>query len=94
MRILLFNKVFIEILAEYFKYSNVFLVKNIAKLLENSGINEHIIKLEEGKQLSFGLIYSLKPIGFEMLKTYIKINLDNNFIYPSKSSTKAFILFD
>lgn len=78
-------------MAEYFDYSNVFLVENIAKLLENSGINEHIIELEEDKQSSFEPIYSLRPVELEMLKTYIKINLNNNFICPSKSPAKALI---
>ena len=31
---------------------------------------------------------------FEILKTYIENNLANNFIKPSKSFTKASILFD
>ena len=38
-----------KILAKYFNNSNVFSVENVAKLLENTEINKHIIKLEEGK---------------------------------------------
>ena len=63
--VLLFDKVFIEIPAEYFNYSNIFLVKNTAKFLKNIGINEYTIKLEKDKQLSFVFIYSLKPIKLE-----------------------------
>ena len=77
---LLLNKAFIKILAEYSNYSNIFLEKNIAKLLKNSRINEYPIKLEKDKQLSFRPIYSLKPIEIKTLKTYIRTNLVNSFI--------------
>ena len=56
---LLFNEAPIEIPAEYSDDSNIFLAENVAELLENIGINKHVIKLEEGKQPSFGLIYCL-----------------------------------
>ena len=46
---LLFNKIFTEVPAEYFNYNNIFLIENVAKLLENTKINKHIIKLEEDK---------------------------------------------
>ena len=57
-------------------------------------MNEHAIKLEEGKQPSFGPIYNLRPVELEILKTYIKTNLANGFIRPFKSLVKAPILFD
>ena len=91
---LLFDKAFTKVPAEYFDYSNIFLVKKAAELLKNTGINEHTMKLEKGKQPSCGPIYSLGPIALETLKTYIKINLANGFIWPSKSLTKASILFN
>ena len=91
---LLFNKAFTEILAEYSDYSNVFLAENIIELLENTGINKHTIKLEEGKQLPFGLFYSLGPIELETLKTYITTNLVNGFIQPSKSLARVSIFFN
>ena len=64
------------------------------ELSENIGMNEYIIKLEEGKQLLFGPIYSLGPVELETLKTYIKINLANGFIQSSKSLVRALILFN
>ena len=64
------------------------------ELLENTRINEYAIELEKGKQPSFGPIYSLEPVELETLKTYIKINLANSFIRPSKSPDGASILFD
>ena len=57
-------------------------------------MNEHAIKLEEGKQPFFGPIYSLEPVELETLKIYIKTNLANNFIRPFKFPARAFILFD
>ena len=94
VKTLLFDKALIEVLAEYSNYSNIFLAKNPVKLLENTGINKHAIKLEEDKQSLFGLIYSLEPIELETLKIYIKTNLANSFIQPSKSSAKTPIFFD
>ena len=91
---LLFNKALTEGPTEYSDYSNVFLAKYAAKLPENTGINEHTIKLKEGKQPPFGPIYSLRPVELKTLKTYIKINLANGFIQPSKSPAGAPILFD
>ena len=57
-------------------------------------MNEHAIDLEEGKQPSFGPIYSLSLVELETLKTYIKTNLANGFIWPSKSLARAPIFFD
>ena len=79
---------------EYFDYSNVFLAENATELPENTGINEHAIKLEEGKQPPFGPIYSLGPVELETLKTYIETNLANGFIQSSKSPAGAPILFN
>ena len=59
---LLFNEAPTKVLAEYFDYSDVFSAENVAELLENTGINEHAIKLEQGKQPPFGPIYSLGPV--------------------------------
>ena len=69
-------------------------MENAAELPENTGMNEHAIKLEEGKQPAFGLIYSLGPMELKTLKNYIKTNLANGFIRPSKSPAGASILFD
>ena len=94
VKALLFDKASTEVLAEYSNYSNIFLMENAAKLPENTKINEHAIKLEEGKQPPFGPIYSLGSVELETLKIYIKINLANSFIRPSKSSARAPILFN
>ena len=83
----------VSVLAQYSDFANVFL-KELAKVLpKRTGINEHIIELEESKQPLYRPIYSLDPVELETLKTYIKTNLANGFIQPSKSSTRALILF-
>ena len=70
------------------------MAENAAKLPENTGMNEHAIELEEGKQPLFKPIYRLSLVELETLKTYIKINLTNSFIQSSKSPVEAPILFD
>ena len=90
---LLFDKAFIEVLAEYSNYSNVFSIENAVKLLENTKINKYAIKLEKDNQPLFGPIYSLKLVELKTLKTYIKTNLVNGFIQLSKSLVKVFIFF-
>ena len=92
--VLLFNEALTEVPAEYSNYSNVFLAENAVEPPENTGMNEHAIKLEEGKQPLFGPIYSLGLVELETLKTYIKTNLANGFIQSSKSPAGAPILFD
>ena len=91
---LLFDEAPTEVPAEYSDYSDVFSAENAAELPENTGMNEHAIKLEEGKQPPFGPIYSLGSGELETLKTYIEINLANGFIRPFKSLVGAPILFD
>ena len=94
VRALPFDEAPTEVPAKYSNYSNVFLAENAVELPENTGINEHAIKLEKDKQPLFGPIYSLGPVKLETLKTYIKTNLANDYIRPSKSPAGAFILFD
>ena len=64
------------------------------ELPKNTKMNEYTIELEKSKQPPFGPIYSLGPVELEMLKTYIKTNLANGFIWPLKSPIDAPILFN
>ncbi len=64
------------------------------ELPENTGMNEHAIKLIDGKQPPYGPIYALSPVELETLKTYIKTHLKTVFIRLSKSPAGAPILFD
>ena len=63
------------------------------ELLKNTSINKHDIKLQDGKQSQYELIYSLEQIELETLKTYIETHLKTRFIRPSKSPAGALILF-
>ena len=47
-----------------------------------------LLNLEENNKPFFRLIYSLELVELEILKTYIKINLVNNFIRLSKFLAK------
>lgn len=75
------------------EYSDVFSKDSAAELPKYTSINDHAINLEEGKQPPYRPIYSLGPLELETLKTYIETNLANGFIRPSKSPSRAPILF-
>ena len=94
VRALLFDKAPTEVPIEYCNYNNVFSAENTAELPENTGINEYAIELEEDKQLPFELIYNLSLVELETLKTYIKTNLANSFIWPFKYPAGPPMLFD
>ena len=78
---------------EYADFLDVFSKKSMAVLLNCLYINKHTINLKLGKQLPYGPIYNLGPVELETLKTYIKANLANGFIQPSKSPARAPIFF-
>lgn len=83
-----------EILFQYMNYNYVFLFKSIIKLSENINITEHLIKLENGKQLFYKLIYSLKLIKLVTLKIYIKTYLKTRFISLIKFFINTVTIFD
>ena len=83
-----------KVFAEYSDFADVFSLDLVSKLSEYTGINDHTIKLVNGQQPPYGRIYSLGPVELETLKAYIKTNLANGFIKPSKSLAGALILFD
>lgn len=64
------------------------------ELLENIGINKHVIELAKDKQLLYEPIYSLDPVKLEILKAYIEIQLKTGFIRSSKSLAYTPIVFD
>ena len=83
----------VKIPAEYSDFSDVFSEEKVLVLPKLTELNQHAIKLQDGKQPPYGPIYSLGPVELETLKTYIETNLANDFIWPSKSPTNAPILF-
>ena len=78
---------------KYSDFADVFLEKSANVLLKQTGANEHVIKLEKGKQPPYRPIYSLEPVELNTFKTYIETNLANGFIRASKSPAGALILF-
>ena len=75
-------------------FADVFSEKKALVLPEHTNLNEHAIKLEDGKQPPYGSIYRLGLVELEILKTYIKTHLKTGFIQPSKSPVGTFILFN
>ena len=70
----------------------MFFLKKLAEVLpEQTNINEHAIELVDGKQLLYRSIYNIGLVKLQILKTYIKTNLANGFIWPSKTPTGTFI---
>ena len=80
--------------AKYSDFVDVFSPDLVSELPEHSAINDHAIELVDDQQPPYGPIYSLKPGELETLKAYIKTNLANRFIGPSKSLACTPILFD
>ena len=83
-----------KISAKYSDFADVFFPDLVSKLSEHTKINKHTIKLVDGQQPPYRSIYSLVLVELETLKAYIKANLANGFLRPSKSPTSAPILFD
>ena len=83
----------VQIPSEYSDFSNVFLEKKALILLEVIELNQYAIELQESQQPLYGPIYSLGPVEFKTLKTYIETNLANGFIQPLKLPANALILF-
>ena len=79
---------------EYAKFADLFSLDLVSKLLKYTGINDHALEFIEGQQPPYGPIYNLETVDLETLKTYIGINLANDFIRPSKSLVGAPILFN
>ena len=78
---------------QYLPFADVFSEKSANVLSEWTGANELAIELEEGKQPPYGPNYNVGPMEFKIFKIYIETNLSNGFIYASKLSAGAPILF-
>ncbi len=79
---------------EYVNFADVFSQKLATEILEYIGINNYAIELVNNRQPLYGPIYTLLPMVLEILKVYIKNNLVNGFIKPSKSRAGAPIFFN
>lgn len=87
------DETLIAILSKYTNFIDIFFPNLIVELLEHTKINNYAIELIDSKQPSYRTIYSLRLIKLETLKTYIKINLANNFIRPFKFLVDILIFF-
>lgn len=72
------------VLSKYADCTDIFSLNFAAKLPNYIRINGYLIDLVKGQQLPYWPIYSLKLVKLKVLKTYIKTNLANSFIRPSK----------
>ena len=87
------DQALIKVPSKYADFADVFSPK-LAKEFSEYEISDHVIKFVNDWQPPYGPIYSLEPVELETLKAYIKNNLANNFIRPSKSPARIPILFD
>ena len=71
----------VTVLAKYLDSINVFSKKSIKMLPKYARINKHTIELVNSKQPVYDLIYNLRLVKLKTLKTYIKTNLANSFIW-------------
>lgn len=74
------DKTFQKVTSKYVEFRDIFLPKLFVKFSKHRNINNHIIELVYNPQLFYSLIYSLAIIDLDILKTYIKNNLANDFI--------------
>ena len=79
---------------EYSDFANVFFLELASEFPKLTIINNYAIELVDDWQPLYKPIYSLKLVELKTLKIYIKTNLANDFIRPSKSLVGAFIFFD
>ena len=91
---LIAEKVPTKVPTKYLDFANIFSPDLVFKFPEHIRINNHAIKLVNSQQPPYGPLYSLGPIELKILKAYIKTNLANGFIKPSKLPTGICILFN
>ena len=88
------DKALTKVPPKYVDYADILSFNLAMQLPENTSINKHVIKLQDGKQPLYRPINSLKPVKLETLKTYIETHLKTGFVWPSKSPAGAPILFN
>lgn len=83
----------IKIFAKYSDFSNIFSANSVIELLEYNKVNNHSINLFNNKQLFYSLIYRLRLIKLQILKTYTRADLAISFIRYIKSFAVVLVLF-
>lgn len=74
-------------------FAYVFSKKLAIEVPKHSDISKYVIDLKPGNKFFYDPIYNLNSIELETLKIYIETNLANDFIWSSKSSIRALIIF-
>ena len=91
---LIAKKALTKVPDEYIHFADMFSADLASKLSEYTEINDHALELVDGQLSSYGPIYSLGSVELKILKAYIKTNIANRFIGPSKSPASNPIMFD
>jgi hypothetical protein len=78
---------------EYRSWKHLFQEEETIKALPKHQLWDHEIKLEPGKQPTFGPIYTLSKKELKALKTYLEENLKKGFICKLESPAEYPILF-
>ena len=91
---LITKKALIKVFVEFVDFIDMFSLDLASKFYEHTEINNYAIKLVDGQQPLYRLIYSLEQIKLKTLKTYIKTNLANKFIRSSMLPTSKLFFFD
>lgn len=91
LALLFVHEIHIEMPPKYFDYADVFSLNLVMDLPKDIEMNNYVIKLEQGKQPPYNLIYSLGPGKMEIIKTYIEIYPKTGFIQTSISSVRVSI---
>ena len=77
------DKAFISAISEYTDFVDDSFKDLATEFPKHTKINNYTIELIKGLQPLYRRIYSLKVVKLEILNTYIKTNLANNFIRSS-----------
>ena len=82
----------VEFPERYKQFKDIF-EEHVETTLSQHKSWDHEIKLQEGKEPTYGPIYKLSEYELRVLKEYIEENLKKGFIRPSESSAGYPILF-
>ena len=88
------EKALTKVPTKYLDFADIIFPDLASELSKQTGFNNHAIELVDDKHLPYEPIYSLRPVELETWKAYIKTNLANGFIRPSKSPAGPSILFN
>ncbi len=83
-----------KVFSKYADFADVFLSKLAIKCPKYIGTNHYTIELVNHKKPIYYPISDLGLMELELLKAFIKNNLPNGFIWPSKFAARVFFTFN